>query len=36
MLNHICGENDHLNKIKSFLLMIFAEMSDNKQMLLPE
>jgi len=35
LLFHICDENDQLNRIKIFLLMIFVEMSDKKKMLLP-
>ena len=39
MLNHlfhICSKKDQLNKIKTFLLMIFAEMGDKNNMLLLE
>jgi hypothetical protein len=36
ILFHICSRNDQLNKINTFLLMIFVEMSDKKKMLLPE
>jgi len=39
MLNiwfHIYSENDQLNKIKIFLLVIFVEMSHKKKMLLPQ
>ena len=39
MLNflfHIFGENDQLNKIKNYLLMIFVEMSDKVKILLTE
>ena len=28
---HICGKNDQLNKIKSFLPMIFVKMSYKKK-----
>jgi hypothetical protein len=31
ILFHICSRNDQLNKINTFLLVIFAEMSDNKE-----
>ena len=37
MLNHLfhtCSKNDQFNKIKTFLLMIFVEMSDKNKMLL--
>ena len=36
LLLHICGKNDQLKKIKSFLLITFAEMSDKNKMLLLE
>ena len=35
-LFHICSKNVQLNKIKTFLLMIFAEMTNKKEMLLPQ
>jgi len=36
MLFHIFSKKDQLNKISTFLLVIFVEMSDKKKMLLPE
>jgi hypothetical protein len=36
ILFHICSRNDQLNKINTFLFVIFVEMSDKNKMLLPE
>ena len=36
LLFYICGKNDQLNKMKSFLLIIFVEMRDKKKMLSPK
>ena len=36
LLSHICSKNDQLTKIEIFLLIIFAEMSDKKKILLLE
>jgi hypothetical protein len=35
-MRRYCSRNDQLNKINTFLLVIFVEMSDKKKMLLPE
>jgi len=36
ILFHIFSKNDQLNKLNTFLLMIFVEMSDKKKMFLLE
>ena len=32
ILFHICGKNDEINEIKSFLLLTFVELSDKNKM----